>query len=137
MNPAEVALLEASLEDVRAAGPRAAEAFYAELFRLEPAAPELFHLPVEQQAAVFLSELDALLAAVRDLPAFVARARQLGRRHAGRGVRAHHFDAGAAALPAMLRAVYGEPARAEVAGAWRHAYRLAAQVMQEELFALE
>jgi methyl-accepting chemotaxis protein/nitric oxide dioxygenase len=135
MTPEELAVLRDSLRDMRSVGPAAAEAFYAELFRLEPSVPELFHLPGKEQSAIFLHELDALLSAVSDLPSFVMRARRLGRLHAGRGVRAEHFRSAATALDAMLRAVYGADLSPAVNLAWRHAYGIAAQVMQEALFA--
>jgi hemoglobin-like flavoprotein len=134
MSPEEVVLLRRSLDELRAVGPTAAEAFYAEFFRLDPSVRDLFRRPLEEQAATFLHELEAVLSALDDLPAFVARARRLGRLHIGRGVRPEHFVTAAAAFEPMLRAVYGEDLTPQLSAAWRRAYQLAAQVMQEALF---
>ena len=136
MSPEEIATLRLSLVEVRAVGPSAAQAFYAELFRLDPTTKRLFRAPIEQQAETFFHELDAVLSALDDLPAFVARARRLGRLHAGRGVRPEHFVTAGAALEAMLRAVYIDDFTPEFATAWRRAYQMAAQVMQEVLYRL-
>jgi hemoglobin-like flavoprotein len=134
VSPEEIALLRTSLVEVRAVGPKAAEAFYAELFRLDPATQVLFRSPIGEQAVTFFHELDAVLSAVENLPDFVARARRLGRMHTGRGVRPEHFRTAATALDAMLRAVYGPELTQELSTAWRRAYQLAAQVMQETLY---
>jgi hemoglobin-like flavoprotein len=100
--------------------------------RLSAAAPELRDLSTHDLAAQqgkVAADLQTILLTIREHGDFLGRAGALGARHAGYGVHAAHYrtvgDSPLAAMGATLGPAWTE----EVAGGWRSAYHLTAEVI--------
>jgi hemoglobin-like flavoprotein len=107
------------------------KAFYAVLFDRHPELRELFPDDMSQLLHKFVSELEALARALPDLSGFEDRARSLGARHVGFGVRRQHYplvrDALIDALDSHLGADFGPEERAS----WTRAFNLLTEIMLE------
>jgi hemoglobin-like flavoprotein len=103
--------------------------FYRRAFAGDPALADMFTTdPVVQQSR-FAQELEVIVTSIRGFDDFATRTRALGARHYGYGVRAPHFRLMRAALLDALEAAIGDGWNDEVAGAWRLAYNLTAEMM--------
>jgi hemoglobin-like flavoprotein len=129
MTPEQIALVERTLAAVAPMMDMVAADFYRRLFAADPTLVGLFKNDPAVQRAKFAAELQEIMASIRRHEAFLARARALGARHAGYGVRATHYRAVGAALLEALGAALGEAWTAEVEQAWRLAYNLTAESM--------
>jgi hemoglobin-like flavoprotein len=113
-----------------------ASAFYGTLFELAPATRRLFGDDLVAQRGKLVDELGFLVDAATaagesgDLSPFVDRARDLGRRHVGYGVRGPDYVPVGEALVAALAEVVDGWDDTHVQ-AWRKLYRLIADVMRE------
>lgn len=144
MTPDELRLIEQDGAVVCARADAFARAFYDTLFELAPQTRQLFPNDLMGQRGKLVDELGFLIetatgaAASGDLTPFLDRARDLGRRHAGYGVRGPDYGpVGAALLTALADVV--DDWDDQHAGAWEKLYRLIGDVMREgadgELFA--
>jgi nitric oxide dioxygenase len=131
VTPAELALIESSGAVVRDDGDAFADTFYATLFEVAPEVRDLFPDDMHEQRGKLVDELAFLIDAAADLERFVERARELGRRHVGYGVRHEHYDAVGVALVSAVRDRTGSDWTAAHHDAWDRLYRLIADVMRE------
>jgi hemoglobin-like flavoprotein len=129
MTPEQIALVERTLETVRPDMDALAGDFYRRLFLADPTLAGLFRTDPALQRAKFAAELEEIMVSIRRHEEFLARARALGARHAGYGVRASHYRTVGVALLAALGAALGEAWTGEVERAWRLAYNLTAEAM--------
>lgn len=108
----------------------AAGYFYDKLFELDPAARALFAATdMAAQRSKVIEMLTRIVAATEDEERFVIQLAELGRRHAGYGVRAVDYDAVGVALLSMVERGLSERFTADVREAWAETYRLIAGVM--------
>lgn len=108
----------------------AAHDFYEKLFELDPAARALFAATdMAAQRAKVMEMLTRIVAATEDEERFVIQLAELGRRHAGYGVRAVDYDAVGVALLWMIERRLGARFTTEAREAWAETYRLIAAVM--------
>jgi hemoglobin-like flavoprotein len=131
VTPHQLVLVAATLDRVEADPDRFGEHFYARLFELAPGARELFPADLRAQRGKLVEELTFLAEATSDLDALVRRARDLGARHHGYGVRPAHYRTVEQALFAGLVAVLGDDLDDETEAAWRALYWLIAETMME------
>ena len=135
MTPEELELITADGHVVRGCPDDFARSFYATLFELAPETRELFPEDLTAQRGKLVNELLFLVDTATDheglgLDGFIARARELGKRHAGYGVTNRDYAPVGAALVAALRSCV--PAWDDDHDvAWRKLYRLIADVMRE------
>jgi hemoglobin-like flavoprotein len=129
MTPEQIALVERTLETVRPDMDALAGDFYRRLFLADPTLAGLFRTDPALQRAKFAAELEEIMVSIRRHEEFLARARALGARHTGYGVRASHYRTVGVALLAALGAALGEAWTGEVEWAWRLAYNLTAEAM--------
>lgn len=121
-----------TVEDVIAeatARPEFSERFYANLFAVAPETRAMFD-DVEAMQAKLRDELGSMVTMLNDLDALEGRARELGERHRGYGVRAVHYRVARQVMQQTLAEVLGEdfgPAEAE---AWDRATMLITELMQ-------
>jgi nitric oxide dioxygenase len=131
MNPEQIALVKTSFAAATAEPGALASRFYARLFAAAPELQSLFTAePAEQQRKLSL-ELLAIVERLDRVDDLVARTRDLGMRHVAYGARPAHYDVVGAALLGALGDVLGPRCTRELAAAWRYAYNLVAEALQQ------
>ena len=131
MTPEELALVTDSADVVCADADAFADSFYSTLFEIAPESRALFPTAMTAQKGKLVDELVFLVGAAQDLDTFVERARGLGARHAGYGVRFGDYEAVGAALVSAVAERVGDDWTIEHQRAWEKLYRLIADVMRE------
>ena len=135
VTPQELDTVAADGEVVGACPDDFARSFYATLFELAPETRDLFPEDLTAQRGKLVNELLFLVDAATDrdglgLEGFLARARDLGARHASYGVTNRDYAPVGAALVAALRSCVPEWDDDHVE-AWMKLYRLISNVMRE------
>lgn len=109
--------------------PTFAVRFYERLFEVAPEVAPMFD-DVASQRRKLADELGAMVELLGDLGALDARARALGERHRGYGVRAAHYRVALDVMLATLEEVLGPDFTPEDRDAWRRATNLITELMQ-------
>jgi hemoglobin-like flavoprotein len=130
MTPEQVTLVIESVDVLRPRMPEVAADFYRRLFELAPQLRELFHKDLATQTVKFARELDEIVAVIPAFEKFEGRTAALGRRHAGYGVRASHYELVRQALLAALDNALGDAFTDATREAWLTAFGLVAEAMQ-------
>jgi hemoglobin-like flavoprotein len=130
MTPTEGGLIKASWAAVEPIADDAAGLFYGRLFELDPALQRLFRrTDMAAQRKVLMQTLTVVVKSIDRLDQIVPAVQALGRRHAGYGVRAEHYDTVGSALLWTLEQGLGDGFTPEVRAAWTQAYGTLASVM--------
>jgi nitric oxide dioxygenase len=129
VTPDQIALVEATLHEVRPRLDEVAADFYERLVAADPDIAALFTGDPALQRSKFTTELDTICRAIRDHTAFLAEVRRLGRLHEDLGVRSRHYALAGPALLAALSGALGAAWTPDVAQAWRLAHHLTAETM--------
>ena len=130
MTPAQVDMIRTSWTAVEPIGDVAATLFYDRLFELDPALRRLFaRTDMAQQKKILIQTLTVVVKSLDRLDQIVPAVLALGRRHAGYGVRAEHYDTVGSALLWTLERGLGDGFSREVRDAWTKAYSTLASVM--------
>jgi hemoglobin-like flavoprotein len=130
MTPEQILLVQRSFARVAPIAETAANLFYQRLFELDPGLRPMFRSPIDEQGRKLMTMLTVVVNGLTRLEDLVPAVQNLGRRHAGYGVRAEHYATVAAALLWTLEQGLGEGFTGEVAAAWTAAYTLLAATMQ-------
>ena len=132
MTPAQVAWIRESWTAVEPIQDAAAGLFYDRLFELDPTLRRLFaRTDMAQQKKILMQTLTVVVKSLDRLDQLVPAVQAMGRRHAGYGVRASHYDTVGAALLWTLGHGLGEAFVPELRDAWAEAYSVLASVMIE------
>ena len=131
MNRTQIALVQASWQQVLPIRQQAATLFYGRLFSLDPALRALFHSPIAQQGAKLMNMIDAAVGSLDRLDQLVPIVHALGARHRDYGVLEPHYETVGAALLWTLEQGLGEAFTAEVREAWIVVYSTLAAAMLE------
>jgi len=130
MTPTQVDMIRTSWTAVEPIGDVAATLFYDRLFELDPALRRLFaRTDMVQQKKILIQTLTVVVKSLDRLDQLVPAIEALGRRHAGYGVRAEHYDTVGAALLWTLSQGLGDAFTPELETAWTEAYSTLASVM--------
>lgn len=131
MNDHTISLVRESFDLVTPIAPQAAALFYANLFEADPQLRPLFKGDMVAQGHSLMQMLE-LAVKLLDRPAELMPAlRDLGRRHAGYGVRDGHYDSVGAALLKTLGQGLGAAWGPELEDAWTEVYGVVAGTMKE------
>ena len=137
MTPEELDLIRRDADLVRRAPDTFSSNFYDALFEFAPETRRLFADDLLEQRGKLVDELTFLVDAAADYGSdggahdgFLARARDLGRRHAGYGVRGSDYPAVGDALISALRTVVDGWDESHH-HAWSTLFRLISDVMRE------
>ena len=131
MTPRQQTLIRESWAQVAPIADAAATIFYDRLFELDPSLRRLFsRTDMAGQRRNLMQTLAVVVASIDRLESIVPAVEALGRRHAGYGVEAAHFEPVGQALLDTLAVGLGEDFTAEVRDAWATAYGILAGVMQ-------
>jgi len=131
MNPQHKYLVQSSFEKVAPIADTAAALFYGRLFELDPSLRPMFTTDLKEQGKKLMNMLTLAVRGLDKLDQLVPAVQALGRRHAGYGVKAEHYNTVGAALIWTLEKGLGEAFTPEVKEAWIAVYTLLAQTMQD------
>ncbi len=130
MTPQQITLVKSSWQKVMPIKETAAELFYNRLFTLDPALKPLFKGDMKEQGRKLMAMIATAVNALDKLDTIVPAVQDLGRRHAGYGVKPAHYDTVAAALLWTLGQGLGAAFTDEVKQSWIAAYTILATTMQ-------
>lgn len=131
MTPAQAQLVVETWNKVTPIADTAATLFYGKLFELDPALRPLFPADLGEQKKKLMMTLGFAVGSLNRPDTLLPAVRQLGKRHAGYGVKDEHFATVGAALLWTLEQGLGEAWTPEVADAWTTVYGVVASTMKE------
>jgi hemoglobin-like flavoprotein len=131
MNAAQITLVQESFALVAPIAATAADLLYTRLFTLDPALRHLFASDLSEQKKKLMTMLQVAVASLQRPDQLVPALQNLGRRHAGYGVQASHYETVGAALIWTLEQGLGSAFTDEVREAWVALYTVVATTMQE------
>ena len=103
--------------------------FYEALFRRAPEFRKLFREDIEGQGMKFMTTLEAIIEKLDQQGAVDEEYTNLGRKHAGLGIKASQFDVMGEALIDTMRNVLDDELTPELEATWRKAYALVSENM--------
>ena len=131
MNTQQIQLVQESFAKVRPIADLAAETFYQRLFEIAPSYRSMFKGDMRKQGAMLMSTLGLAVGSLNNLETIIPAVQSLGRRHAGYGVTAEHYQPVAEAFLWTLEHYLGDAFTPELKEAWVMAYTTLATVMIE------
>ncbi|BAZ27646.1 adenylate/guanylate cyclase with integral membrane sensor [Cylindrospermum sp. NIES-4074] len=135
--PSQVDLVQSSFAKVKPIADKAAELFYNRLFELEPSFRPLFKGDMKQQERKLMDTLALAVEGLRQPDKIIPAVQNLGRYHAGFGVKAEYYDIVGEALLWTLAQGLGEGFTMPVQEAWVEAYTFLSEIMKEAAAELE
>lgn len=131
MTPAQKQLVQTTWGQVVPIADAAAAMFYARLFLIDPSTRPLFRATdLAQQRKKLMHVIGMAVTGLDKLDALVPTVEDLGRRHAGYGVRDEHYNSVGAALLWTLEQGLGSAWNDETKAAWTEVYGLLSGVMR-------
>ena len=128
----QVALVQATWQQVAPIADTAARLFYGRLFELEPGLRPLFgRTDMEEQRRKLMQMLAVAVAALDRLETLRPALEALGRRHVGYGVEDRHYGLVGEALLWTLEQGLGDGYTRSVREAWTAAYTTLATIMRD------
>lgn len=109
----------------------AAQLFYDRLFELDPTLRGLFRGDLRAQGKKLMQVIDGAVNGLTRIEKVVPIVQDLGRRHAGYGVKDHHYDTVGSALLWTLEKGLGAEFTEPVKAAWSAVYGMLADTMRE------
>jgi len=129
MTSRQIELIEQSFQLVKPIAAEAGKMFYARLFQLDPSLRALFS-DVDGQSRKLMQMIGVAVGMLRRPNELAPAIAELGRRHAGYGVRDEHFHVVGGALVWTLEQGLGEAFTPEVRDAWVALYDTITSLMQ-------
>jgi hemoglobin-like flavoprotein len=131
MTPAQKDLVQDTWALVVPIADTATAMFYERLFEIDPGSRALFeNTDMADQRLKLLQVLSVAISGLDDLGRLMPIVEELGRRHAGYGVKDEHYDSVGAALLWTLQKGLGAAWNAETAAAWAEVYGVLSSVMR-------
>jgi len=130
MTPEKIALVQESFKKVVPIAGTAADLFYDRLFEIAPDVRRMFPDDLREQKLKLIAMLATAVGNLHQVDKIIAAVENLGRRHAGYGVKPEHYTPVGAALLWTLERGLGADFTPPVKAAWTDAYMTLAGVMQ-------
>jgi hemoglobin-like flavoprotein len=130
-------LVQSSFEKVKPIAAHTAELFYQRLFELNPSLRHLFKGDMKEQERKLMATLALAVEGLRQPEQIIRAVQDLGRRHAGYGVKDEYYEIVSQALLWTLAQVLGVEFTAPVRKAWEEAYTFLSEIMKEAAAELE
>ena len=130
MTPEQAVLVQSSWAKIVPIADQAATLFYRRLFALDPSIKALFKGDMREQGRMLISAINTAVDALENPQTIVPMLQDLGRRHAGYGVRGEHYTTVGAALLWTLEQGLGDEFTAELKDAWTAVYGMLADTMR-------
>lgn len=131
MTPQQIVLVQESWKQVVPIKDKAAELFYGKLFEMDPNVQSLFEGDMVEQGKKLMTMINAAVAGLSRVEAIVPVVQELGKRHAGYGVKDADYDTVGSALLWTLEAGLGPAFTPEVKDAWGTVYGVLAGTMKD------
>ena len=131
MTPEQVKLVQDSFAKVVPIAGKAADIFYDRLFMIAPEVRPLFPSDLTEQKKKLIQMLATAVTNLHQVEKIIPAVEDLGRRHAGYGVTAKHYEPVGAALLWTLEQGLGADFSPPVKAAWTETYMTVAGVMQK------
>jgi hemoglobin-like flavoprotein len=131
MTPEQVKLVQQSFAKVAPIADKAADLFYDRLFTIAPEVRSLFPSDLTEQKKKLMQMIAVAVSNLHQVEKIVSAVEELGRRHAGYGVAAKHYEPVGAALLWTLAQGLGPSFTPPVKAAWAETYMTLAGVMQK------
>jgi hemoglobin-like flavoprotein len=131
MTPQEIELVQSSFRKVLPIKDTAGELFYGRLFTIDPTLRPLFPEDVKPQIQKLMAMIATAVGGLSRLETIVPAVQDLGRRHAGYGVKDKDYDTVGAALLWTLEQGLGDQFTPETKSAWTACYGLLAATMKD------
>lgn len=131
MTPQQITLVKSSWQQVLPIRETAADLFYNQLFTLDPSLKTLFRGNMKEQGRKLMAMISVAVNALDKLETIVPAVQDLGRRHAGYGVKDPHYETVATALLWTLDKGLGAGFTSDVKQAWVAAYTILADTMKQ------
>ncbi len=129
MTPQQIELVTSTWAQVKPISEQAAAMFYAKLFELSPEVKPLFTHDMTEQGKKLMTMLDTAVGSLNDLESIIPAVQDMGKRHAGYGVKDEDYAKVAAALLWTLEQGLGDGFTEDVKAAWTETYMTLAGVM--------
>jgi len=130
MTPEQVAMVQDSFKKVVPIAGTAADLFYDRLFTIAPDVRPLFPDDLKEQKKKLIAMLATAVSNLHQAETIIPAVEALGKRHAGYGVTAKHYEPVGAALLWTLEQGLGADFTAPLKEAWTETYVTLAGVMQ-------
>ena len=130
MTSEQIKLIRETFAGIASRAELAALLFYKRLFELGPSLRPLFRGSIEAQGAKLTQMLAAAVRLLDKPESLVPVLEDLGRRHAGYGVRDEHYDTVGTALLWMLAEILRPKFTTEAREAWAALYDIVASTMK-------
>lgn len=124
-------LVQGTFASIATIADDAAILFYQRLFELDPSLRPMFRGDLSEQRKKLMQMITAAVKGLDRLEQLVPVVQDLGRRHAGYGVRDSHYETVGAALLWTLEAGLGKAFTPEVKEAWAAVYGLLSTTMKD------
>lgn len=131
MTPEQIKLVQDSFTKVAPIAPQAADLFYNRLFEIAPEVRPLFPSDLTEQKKKLMAMLATAVTNLHQVDKIVGAVQDLGRRHAGYGVKDAHYKPVGEALIWTLEKGLGPAFSPQVKDAWVAAYTTLASVMTQ------
>ena len=131
MIPKQKMLVQQTWAQVVPIADQAAAIFYQRLFEIDPSTRPLFNTTdMAQQRKKLLQVLSVAVSSLDNLGALSKTVEDLGRRHAGYGVKDAHYDSVGVALLWTLEQGLGAAWTPDAAAAWKEVYGILSSIMR-------
>lgn len=131
MTPEQVRIVQSTWLKVLPIKSTAARLFYDKLFEIDPSLKELFHTDIHDQGEKLMQIIDAAVNGLDRFDQVRPVVKELGRRHAGYGVKDHQYGSVGAALLWTLEQSLSTEFTMEVHDAWTTVYAVLSSTMRE------
>lgn len=131
MTPEQIEMVSSTWKQVLPISEKAAELFYGKLFELDPELKPMFKGDMTEQGRKLMSMINTAVNNISNVEKIVPALQDLGKGHAGYGVKDEHYNTVAAALLWTLEQGLGEAFTEDVKAAWTETYMTLATVMMD------
>ena len=131
MNSRQIELVQETFSKIQPIAVEAARLFYQRLFEIDPSLRPMFRGDIEEQGRKLMQIIGVAVGSLRQWDKIRPAVEEMGRRHAGYGVRDEHYATVAAALLLTLEQGLGtENFTDEVHDAWVAMYVMVSEAMK-------
>lgn len=130
MKADQIKLVQDTFDKVRPISEEAAKLFYNRLFELDPSLKSLFKGDMKTQGKMLMQMLDYAVTGLDRLDTIIVAIQDLGKRHAGYGVKDEYYETVGEALLWTLEQGVGKDFTPDVKDAWAEAYKLLSDIMK-------